>query len=439
MVQIAFLTLFLGLTSGKQQVAVAVRGPVSAVELMLDGTAVVRLGGPPWRTRLDFGAAIEPHELVARALDAKGQEVGRARQILNLLRPPAEVDILLENGPKGQPAGARLIWRSLMAEKPAAVGLLFDGQPVALDDHGHAVLPAYDPEIGHILSAEVRFSATVVARKDVGFGGRLGDEISTELTAVPVRLRPGKKLPEAKDLQGWILAGGKPVAVAAVEDGPAQLLIVRDREARQPLESYDRAKSGKSLIAGMGEIRRFQMILAKDDQVRFIWPSARRQTSDTGLTSELFDSSRDYTAKDGGVLWLLGRALPQVDKVDQRLADAVVVAGLQALAGNRPRAVLLVLGYGPKDTSRYDAGVVGHYLESVRVPLVVWSLGGHDAPAGFAWPGTEDISSLPKLESAFSRLNENLATQRIVWIDGGHLPREITLSPAAAEVVELVR
>ena len=44
MVQIAFLTLFLGLTSGKQQIAVAVRGPAAAVELMLDGTAVVREG-----------------------------------------------------------------------------------------------------------------------------------------------------------------------------------------------------------------------------------------------------------------------------------------------------------------------------------------------------------------------------------------------------------
>jgi hypothetical protein len=277
-----------------------------------------------------------------------------------------------------------------------------------------------------------------MARKDVGFGGRWGDEVSAELTAVPVRLRPGKKLPEVKDLQGWILAGAKPAPVAAVEEGPAQLLIVRDGDARQTLERYDREKSGKSLIAGMNEIRRFQMTLGKDDQVRFVWPSARQAAGD-GLTAELFDSSRDYTAKDGGVLWLLGRAMPQIEKVDQRLADAVAVAGLQALAGNRPRSVLLVLGYHPKDASRYDAGAVSHYLESVRVPFVVWSLGGHDAPAGFAWPGAEDISSLPKLESAFSRLNENLATQHIVWIEGGHLPREITLSPAAAEVMELVR
>jgi hypothetical protein len=438
MVQIAFLTLFLGLTSGKQPVGVVVQGSVSAVELVLDGTAVVRLGGPPWRTRIDFGSTLEPHELVARALDDKGQEVGRARQVLNLPRAPAEMDILLETGPKGQPTGARLTWRSLTGKKPAAVGLLLDGQPVVLDDQSHAVLPPVDPEVTHILSAMVRFSATVAARKDVGFGGRWGGEVSAELTAVPVRLRPGKALPALAALQGWIQAAGQAVAVAGVEEGPAQLLIVRDGEARDPLEAFDRAKAGKSLVAGIGEIRRFQLTLGKDDAVRFIWPAAKT-TAGAGLNAELFDSSRDYTAKDGGVLWLLGRALPQTEKAEQRLADAVAVAGLQALGGNRPRAVLLVLGHGPKDASRYDAGKVSHYLESVRVPLVVWSLSDRAAPALFAWPGAEDISSVPKLEEAFARLSDNLATQRIVWIEGSYLPGSITLSPAAAEVMELVR
>jgi hypothetical protein len=437
MVQIAFLTLFLGLTAGKQPVELAVQGPVSAVELTLDGAVVVRLGGPPWRTRLDFGTALEPHELVARALDDKGQEVGRARQILNLPRPAAEVDVLLENGPTGQSAGARLTWKSLTGEKPAAVSLLLDGKPVALDGNAHAVLPAIDAEVSHILSAEVRFSGTVVARKDVGFGGRLG-EVSAELTAVPVRLRPGKRLPAVTALQGWILADGKPAAVAAVEEGPAQLLIVRDNQARQTLEGYDRQKAGTSLVAGMNELRRYQMALGKDDQIRFVWPSARAYTG-PGVPAELFDASRDYTRKDGGVLWLLGRALPNEEKYEQRLADAVAVAGLQALAGNRPRAVLLVLGFGPKDASRYAAGTVHHYLESVRVPLVIWSLGEPSSPAVFAWGGAEEISSLAKLQDAFARLDSLLATQRIVWIEGSHLPRTITLSPAAADAVELVR
>ena len=437
MVQIAFLTLFLGLTSGKQPVAVTVRGPVAAVELVLDGTAVVRMSGPSWKTKIDFGPSLEPHELVARALDEKGQEVARARQILNLPRPPAEVDILLENGPKaGQPAAARLSWRSLTGEKPAVASLLLDGQPLKLDANARAALPPVDPEVSHILSAEVRFSAAVVARKDVGFGGRLG-EVSTELTAVPVRLRPGKTLPAAAALQGWVLAGGKPVPVEAVEEGPAQLLVVRDNAARPALDNYDRTRAGTGLQAGITERRRHQMTLGKDDQIRFVWPSARA-FSGQGVPAELFDASRDYTAKDGGLLWLLGSALPESEAPGQRLADATAVAGLQALAGNRPRAVLLVLGYHAQDASRYDAGTVRHYLESVRVPLIVWSL-DRGSLAATAWGGAEDISSLPKLEDAFKRLDDTLAWQRILWIEGSHLPGSISLSPAAAEVVELVR
>ena len=437
MVQIAFLTLFLGLTSGRQPVALTVQGPVATVELVLDGAAVVRIKGPSWRTKLDFGTALEPHELIARALDDKGLEVGRARQVLNLPRPPAEVEILLENNAQGTPAGARLTWRSLTGEKPAAVSLLLDGQPVVLDGNAHAALPPVDLEVSHILSAEVRFAGTVVARKDIGFGGRWGDEVSTELTAVPVRLRPGKILPTAAALQGWVLTDGKPVPVAAVEEGPAQLLIVRDNEARLALEAYDRQRAGKSLQAGVSERLRFQLTLGKDDQIRFVWPSAKSFTGQD-VPAELFDASRDYTGKDGGLLWLLGRSLPQTDKTDQRLADATAVAGLQALAGNRPRAVLLVLGYNAKDASRYDAGAVRHYLESVRVPLIIWAL-DKASLAAMAWGGAEDISSLPKLESTFKKLDDELAWQRILWVEGSHLPAAISLSPAAAEVMELVR
>lgn len=447
MVQIAFLTLFLGLTTGKHPVAVAVQGPVATVELVLDGTAVVRLGGPPWRTKLDLGGALEPHELVARALDAKGQEIGRTRQLINLPRPPAEVDILLEGGAAGGSPGsspaaataARLTWRSLTNEKPASVSLLFDGQPLALDDRAHAVLPVYDPEVSHILSAEVRFAGTIVARRDMGFGGRWGSEVSTELTAVPVRLRPGKSLPKVEALQGWFLAAGRPAAVAAVEEGAAQLLIVRDGEAREAMGHYE-SQRVTGLVAGISERRRFQMTLGKDDQIRFVWPAAHAFNG-PGVPAELFDASRDYGSRDGGLLWLLSRAMPLVDRIDQRLGDAVAVAGLQALGGNRPRAVLLVLGYGPKEVSRYDAGTVRHYLESIRVPLVVWTIGDRQSIAVSAWGAgeAEDISTLTKVQEAFKRLEENLAGQKILWIEGSHLPAAISLSPAAAEVLELVR
>jgi hypothetical protein len=437
MVQIAFLTLFLGLTAGRQPVALTVQGPVAAVELVLDGTPVAHIGGPRWSTQLDFGTALEPHELIARALDDKGQEVGRARQIINLPRPAAEVEILLENDTQGQPAGAHLTWRSLTGEQPAAVSLLLDGKPVPLDGNAHATLPRIDTEVSHILSAEIRFGAAGVAREDIGIGGSLGEKVSTDLTAVPVRLKRGKTLPPAASLPGWVLIDGKPVSVTAVEESPAQLLVVRDNEARLALDAYGRQKAGKSLQGGMDELERFQMALGKDDQIRFVWPSAKSFTGQ-GVPAELFDASRDYTGKDGGLLWLLGRSLPQTDKFDQRLADATAVAGLQALAGNRPRAVLLVLGDNAKDVSRYDAGTVRHYLESVRVPLIVWAL-DRSSLAASTWGGAEDISSLAKLKSTFKKLEDELAGQRILWVEGSYLPGAISLSPAAAEVMELVR
>ena len=437
MVQIAFLTLFLGLISGKQEVAVAVHGPVSAVELLLDGTAVARLGGPPWSTRVDLGPDLEPHELVARALDAEGQEIGRTQQLLNLPRPPAEVSILLEGGSKGRPAGARLTWNNPSFAKPAAVSLLLDGNPLPLDGQAHAVLPAVDPGVTHVLSAEVRFSPSLVARRAVGFGVGWGDEISTALTAVPVRLRPGSKMPDAGGLQGWILAAGKAVPVAAIDRGPAQLLVVRDEKVRRPLQLYGQLRGD---LGGdrMDPRVRLEMILKQNGEIKLIWPYAHA-VAGAGVTADRFNSTESFTATDGGLLWLLGLLVPQSREADQHLSDALAVAGLEALGGHGPRAVLLVVGDNPQDLSVYSPGRVAHYLESIHVPFIVWSQRGTKTPASTAWGRAEDVSSKPKLVGAFSRLEDNLDTQRIVWIEGSHLPGAISLSPAAEAVLELVR
>jgi len=218
-----------------------------------------------------------------------------------------------------------------------------------------------------------------------------------------------------------------------VEERPVQLLVVCDRKARPVLSYYGEQRKGSvQLVEGLNKLRRFRMVLGQDDQIRFIWPSSRSFTGPE-VPSDLFDASRDYTAKDGGILWLLGHVVPETESSDQRLADAVAVAGLQ------PRAVLLVLGEKSKDTSRYETGAVRHYLESVRVPLIVWSIEERSSPAVAAWGDAEDISSFAKLQTAFERLEKLLAAERILWIEGSHLPGEITLSPAAAETVELAR
>ena len=427
MAQIAFLTLFLGLTLGPQPVELTVTGPVAAVELLLDGAPAGRIAGPPWQGQIDFGPSLVPHELVARALDAQGNEIGRAQQWLNLPRPPAEVDILLENGAEDRPVAARLTWQSLTGEKPSAIGVTFDDRPLILDADRRVQLPAWNPETGHVLTAELRFSGALTARRDVVFGGPWGEEVSTELTAVPVRLRPGKELPSPERMQGWFRAAGRPLTVAAVEEGPAELLVVRDLATQDALDRM------------IAEYRRDYLKLGKEDVVRIIWPEARA-VSGTGLPAELFDTSRDLTVRDGGLLWLLGRSVPRVGNPSrQRLADAVAVAGLQALYANHRRAVLLVLSGQPADKSRSDPALVRRYLESIRVPLIVWTLGDPAAPGVAAWGGAEGVASLVKMRKAFSLLEEELAAQRIVWIDGRYLPQAIEVSSEAAALVEPVR
>ena len=124
------------------------------------------------------------------------------------------------------------------------------------------------------------------------------------------------------------------------------------------------------------------------------------------------------------------------------MADAVAVAALQALAGNHRRAVLLVLGDAPEDASRYDAGTVRRYLEAVRVPLAVWAPGDLKAaatPKTAAWGTVRDVSAPRKLSSEFDRLRDDLAAQRIVWLEGSHLPTAVALAPGAAATIELVK
>lgn len=447
MAQIAFLTLFLGLTLGSQPIELTVTGPVAAIELRLDGAPAGLIVGPPWSGRIDFGHSLIPHELVARALDAQGNEIGRVQQWVNLPRPPAEVDIFLENGPAGRPVAARLAWQSLTGESPSAIEVTFDDKPLAVDASGRVQLPAWDPEASHVLSAVIRFSGAFIARRDVVFGGRWGEEVSTELTAVPVRLRRGKELPPPEQMGGWFRAGGRPVAVAALEEGPAELLVVRDANAQNPLSALlaggSRARPSLGMRTSVDqssqEYRRYYMILGKEDAVRFVVPAARTVPG-SSLPADLFGQSRDLNASEGGLLWFLARfSPPAADPHQQRLADAVAVAGLQTLYRNRRRAVLVVLSEQPAERSRAAPSMVRGYLKAIHVPLFVWTLGDPRGPAATGWGEAEKVDSFGRIKSAFNRLKDDLASQRIVLLDGRHLPQSIELSPEAAAFVELVR
>jgi hypothetical protein len=434
---IAFVTLLLGLISGTYPIEVTVGGPVAAVEFTLDGANVGQVAHPPWIQRIDLGPALLPHKLVARALDAEGKEIASVAQWINLPRPQAEVGIVLENDEKGLPQAARLTWQSVNGVNPASIDLTLDGQPLKVDGNGRAALPPRDLKSLHVLSADLWFPPGVRAHRDVVYGGEYGSEVSTELTAVPVRLQPGVSLPPPSGLAGWFALGGQPLTADAVENGAGKVIVIRVPKGAEILNRLNASSRRLSSLDFRDRMR-----LEPEDRVRFLslTSSPYRQSK---IPAELFDLSRDLRSTDGGIFWFLtGFSDLKLSKTrEQRIADAVAVAGLQAAAENDRRAVVLVLGGHEEDASRYDPAVVRRYLEAVHVPLFVWSLYGAGNPAARAWTESwgrvEDISSMPKLEAAVARLKAELARQKIVWLDGRHLPQAITLTPAA-KGIELV-
>ena len=98
---VTFISLFLWLMTGVHPVEVAVDPTVSSVEIFLDGESIGVATAPRWRVQCDFGERLRPHELVAVAHDQEGLELGRAYQLVNLPRPDAEVEIVLEDGGAG--------------------------------------------------------------------------------------------------------------------------------------------------------------------------------------------------------------------------------------------------------------------------------------------------------------------------------------------------
>jgi hypothetical protein len=443
---IAFITLLLGLVSGVFPIEVSVSGPVARVEFLVDGKVAAATSTPPWKSYVDLGAGLAPRELVARALDAEGVEIGRAVQWINLPRPPAEVEIVLENGAGGKPRRAHLTWQSVNNVAPGSIGLTFDGRPLVLDADRRATLPEYRPTDLHILSAEVWFGPGVVGRKDIAFGGEYGSEVSTELTAIPIRLRGKGATLAPSALRGRFAREGQTLNVAAIEEGPGKVIVVDVPGPRRIQDRFFWSPGGLRLgrdkttieavpqsTAGLEKEMRFD----PDIVVRLMSPLSQHYAG-SGVAAELFDLSRDFGSKDGGLLSLLLRSGFGGGARDaRRIADAVAVAGLQAAVEGRRRAVILLLSDEADDASRYTAEAARRYLAAIRVPLYVWSLYGPKAPSAAIWGPAEDISSLKKLYRAFDKVKDDLDSQRIVWIEGRFLPQAVSLVPGTSSIEQL--
>jgi hypothetical protein len=441
---ISFLTLFLGLIAGEHVVEVSVTGPVAAVVFELDGTRVARIESPPWKTTVDFGKELAPHEVVAHAFDEGGHEMGQARQMVNLPRQPAEIEVLLEKNALGSARRATLVLDSLVGSRPASVAVTFDGHTLPMPVGAVSVdLPVYDSETTHLLSVTARFPNSLQSRRDLVVGGGASGEAKSALTALPVRLKSAEP-PTTATLSRSFVKDGQPLAPVAVEHGAAQLLIVRDLSADEAMSRlgsgaktlFDAARLGTSPIYDP-EAMRQQMRLDDDDRVRFIWPKAA--TSAAKTPTELFENSHDFSSKDGGLHWLLTRVYhPAKGDSHLRFADAVAVAGLQAFQSYNRRAVLLVIGAKYNDSSLYDPTTVRGYLQRINVPLYVWSLQDPSKRGKGGWANVEDISTAAKMRPAFDLLKEDLDSQWIVWFSGDYRPADITVASGVSDV-EIVR
>jgi hypothetical protein len=419
---VAFLSLFFGLITGSVPVELSVDGPAATVEIVVDGRPAGRLPGPPWKGTINFGHSLLPHAIVARALDAEGHEVGRAEEWVNLPHPPAKVEIALEVSGGGPPKAAKVVWTNLAGDAPRSVALSFDGLPVKLDPQGRGELPPHDLKSIHILTAQVDFPPDKTVRRDLAYGGEYGTEVATELTGVPVHVRSGK-VPPAARLAGLLIADGKPLSVGAVEEGPGKLYVVSAASSRGIADKM--AQTGH-MLQGI----HYEMRLGRDDQMRFV-PTVPERISSAGETSDLFQISppSDYAA--GGLLWFLLRLAPRIEPAQPRIADAVATAGLAAANENRRRAVLLVLAGQEKDASRYDPATVRRFLAALRVPLYVWSLGRVEPGSVEAAWGARNIVLSQHYYEAAREIRDELDAQRIVMVDGRHLPQSIALSSAA--------
>jgi hypothetical protein len=436
---LTFLSIFLGLVSGVRPVELAVGKDIAAVEVRLDGRTLGRLRGEPWQIYVDFGATPEPHHLEAKGFDASGTEIARAFQRINLQRSLAEATLLLEPGSGGKGRFARLTWQSAIAERPLRLKVTFDGSPIATSDPARIPLPPFVPEQLHFLRAELEFPEHASATAEITFGGRNRDQTQAELTAVPV-LPEKKKLPPEREMEGWFLANGAPLKVVASEEGSGEISVVLDEAARAALAKLVEWYRPSSVTSGATPYNRARLAapLRRGQSARFQWtfPEVHEHS---GIRFEVFPRTDDFSRSDMGFLWLMTHVFPPGVPAERRFADAVAVAGLDVSARSHPRAVVLLLA-GSKDASRLSAAGARNFLACLGVPLIVWTVGSGATEAATWGKATDatDVSTPAAFEEATRRLAALVDRQRIVWVEGVHLPQSISLSEKASGVT-LVR
>jgi hypothetical protein len=431
---ITFVTLFLGLVFGVVNVELDAARGVQSVKLLLDGKEVATLV-EPWRTQVDLGPALSPHELVAVALDASGREVDRERQWVNRPRALAEAGFVLEPGTGGVGRIARLTWMSVAQETPTSIAVMFDGRKLVVSDPQRIELPAHVPEQVHFLRAVVDFGGDISAIADVSLGGARQAETLSEMTAIPVELESGKRLPPVEVMAGWLTHRGVPLTVAAVDEGPARVVFVLAGRAQAEIERMEkgRGRPGPREF----DIGRWDGALRRDQTFTFLWTDPEQEVRSKDALN-FFPQTPEVTWRDGGVLGAGVHLSREGPAGPERVAQAVAVAGLAAAGREQRRAVVLLVGRDPSDESSLPAEEAARFLQRLHVPFLVWSVAEQASPVASRFGVVVDASTRSRFESATGSLSKLLDRQRIVWVVGSFLPHEVELAAGASGVKPVV-
>jgi hypothetical protein len=393
--QIVFLSLFLGLVTGVQNVTLRVDDGVRSVRIELGGREVARMTSGPWSARVDFGAALRPSVLTAIGYDVDGKEMTRVAQTINMSRPPAELEIVIRRDGK-RPIEAELVGRHRLHKSAERAKLSVDGTPVRVSRDFRASLPSLDTAHPHVVSAEMQFEDGEVARRDIVLSASaFSRSVDSELTPMLVMSDGDAK---TVSLEHCFASGGVPLKATAIEKSDAFVVMVRDPATR-------------AIVLPAAQAR-----FDADTAERILWPVSRPINAPGEPTAIAFPQSVNH-GKVASAAWLLTQRLsPAPAAIEPRqFADAVAVAAMSTLEKAHRRAVVLVVSKSP-DTSLYSPAVVRGYLEEIGVPLFVWSADGPRPDLAGAWGRIDDISNAAGMEAALSRLNASLPAQRIVWV-----------------------
>jgi hypothetical protein len=434
---IAFLTLLLGLTLGPQTVRMSAADSVKRIEVRLDGAAVATLTAPPWQTTIDLGDNLAPHRVTAIAFDASGAELASIDQKVNVPRATSEARIVVEGGK------ARIIWKSVASRKPARMSADLDGVPVQIADDFTITLPPKLSSAPHVLRVTIVTTSGDVAEATRVIGASAAAEADAQLTAVPLEVGSANSKPSPANL---LHMKDQAVKVAAVDAVPAEVIFVRapssnEAAMRIDIDQRTRRRQGGGMDMAMmqGVADRSDVHLGPNDTIRFLWPFASEGAGD--VKARLFPSSHSMGTNEHGLRWIVANVSAPSDATEFRYADAVAVAGLQASASRRARAVVLIVGADYRDASALTPAGARAYLDSVGVPLYVWRLRDETTmpAAARAWGDAVDISTPERFRDAAHDLASTVARQRIAWVEGDYLPRELTLDASARDVKLLAR